>query len=284
LPAVQKVREAAARLSCSNNLKQIGLATHNYHDTMGKFPTGAHLPVDVGGRPAGGTTLWAEVLPYLEQDLKWDYIDNSNNVTGERDATQAHVIKVLLCPSDSLPEPVSQFTAPGTPPWSWGFYGMSSYGGNAGRRSVLSSQMTRDGIFYIDSPVRLEDVKDGTSSTFLFGERFHRDSVHDFLQPKVWPEGSPLGRVGKWGYVADPRANANVTLSTPVPINFRVLPDGNATMLQDRNCAFGSGHLGGANFAFADGSVRFLGDGTALSVLQALSTRARGEVISAGDF
>jgi prepilin-type N-terminal cleavage/methylation domain-containing protein/prepilin-type processing-associated H-X9-DG protein len=287
LPAVQKVREAAARLSCSNNLKQIALAAHGYHGAKDRFPTGARLPVNVGGRPTEGTNLWVELLPHLEQDnlyKRWDFNDNSNNVAGGRNATTAQVIKILVCPSDGLPEPVVELAAPGTPLWAWCSYGMSSYGGNAGKRSVLSSQMTRDGIFFIDSRVRFEDVKDGTSSTFHFGERYHRDPEHDLLQPTVWPEGSPLGRVGKWGYVADARANANVTLSTPVPINYRVLPGGNASMLQDRNCAFGSGHPGGANFAFADGSVRFLGDGTALSVLRALSTRAGGEVVSAGDF
>src|SRR5262245_32738930 len=177
LPAVQKVREAAARMSCANNLKQVGLATHNYHGVAGKFPTGACLSVDTGGRPTGGTNLWVELLPYLEQDnlyKKWDYADNRNVVAGGSNATTAQVIKILLCPSDPLPEPVVQFTAafgtaaPPSPPWSWGFYGMSSYGGNAGKRSVLSSRMTRDGIFFIDSGVCLLDVKDGTSSTFLF--------------------------------------------------------------------------------------------------------------------
>src|SRR5262245_46086075 len=79
LPAVQKVREAANRISCANNLKQIALATHNFHDTQGKFPTGGHLPVNVGGVPTGATNLWVELLPFFEQDnlyKEWDKCDN----------------------------------------------------------------------------------------------------------------------------------------------------------------------------------------------------------------
>src|SRR5262249_49091109 len=161
-------------VQCLNNLKQLGLAAHNYHDATGKFPTGAHLPVDVGGIPTGGTNVWVELLPYFEQDnlyKKWDPNDNRNNVAGGRTATQPQVIKILLCPSDPLPETVVEWTKefassppPPAPDWSLGFYGMSSYGGNAGTRSVPWSRMTRDGIFFIDSCVRLEDITDGTSN------------------------------------------------------------------------------------------------------------------------
>src|SRR5260370_371621 len=123
----------------------IELATHNYHDTFKKFPTGVRLPVYVGGVPNMGTNLWVELLPYFEQDnlySKWDDKDNRNNVAGETNATQAQVIKILLCPSDPLPEPVVQLTSANslTPPWSWGFYGMSSYGGKARERPGAAGQ------------------------------------------------------------------------------------------------------------------------------------------------
>jgi prepilin-type N-terminal cleavage/methylation domain-containing protein/prepilin-type processing-associated H-X9-DG protein len=292
LPAVQKVREAANRTQCLNHLRQLAIAAHHAHDATGRFPTGARLSVDVGGIPTMGTTLWVELLPYFEQDTlykKWDYNDNGNNVTGGTNATQAQVIAILLCPSDPLPQPVVQLTSALTPPWAWGFYGMSSYGGNAGKRSVHTGgppafpQMTRDGIFFIDSRVRLADITDGRSNTLLFGERYHRDPEYDLQHAVVWPGSSSMAQWGRWGFVANPGAMGNVTLSTPKPINYRVPPGGDFSAVEDRACAFGSGHPGGANFAFADGSVRFLRDSTPLLTLQALSTRGGGEAILTDD-
>jgi prepilin-type N-terminal cleavage/methylation domain-containing protein/prepilin-type processing-associated H-X9-DG protein len=283
LPAVQKVREAANRAQCLNNLKQIALAAHHHHDARDHFPTGVHYAVDVGGRLTGGTNVWVELLPYFEQDnlyKKWDYYDTSNNFAGGRNATTAQVIKILICPSDPLPEPVYQFP-------SGEFYGLSTYGGNAGKRSVstAASPRTLDGIFFPDSSVRLADITDGTSNTFLFGERFTVDPEFDSRISVVWPGVGPLWRWGRWANVIAPGANASVTLSTPVPINYRVPTGGDLPAVQDRVCAFGSGHPGGANFAFADGSVRFLSESMPLLTLQALSTRAGAEVVVwAGDF
>jgi prepilin-type N-terminal cleavage/methylation domain-containing protein/prepilin-type processing-associated H-X9-DG protein len=289
LPAVQKVRAAAARAQCLNNLHQIALAAHNYHDAAGRFPTGARLPVYVGDRPTGATNLWVELLPYFEQDnlyRRWDDYDNRNNGAGGTNATQAQVIKVLLCPSDPLPQTVVQFTAPIAQPWSRGFFAMSSYGGNAGRRSfsLTIPLITQDGIFFRDSSVRLTDITDGSGNTLLFGERYHRDPQFDLQQPIVWPVVTPLGQVGRWACVAGLGTLANVLLSTPVPINYQVPPGGDFAAVEVRHCAVGSGHPGGANFAFADGSVRFVSDSIPLLTLQALSTRAGGEVVSAGDY
>jgi prepilin-type processing-associated H-X9-DG protein len=284
LPAVQKVREAANRAQCLNNLKQIALAAQNRHDTVGRFPTGVHLPVYVGGCPTGGTNLWVELLPYFEQDnlyRRWDYCDNRNNVAGGTNATQAQVIKILICPSDPLPQLVVQLTATLAAPWSWGFYGMSSYGGNAGQRSFPVT--TQDGIFFFDSCVRLTDITDGTSNTFLFGERNHRDPQFDIQQPLVYAGAGRIEQVGRWGCVAGNGCLGNVMLSTPVPINYQVPAGGDVSTLRDRMCAFGSGHVHGANFAFADGSVRFVSDSIPPPTLRALSTRAGGEVVAGSD-
>jgi prepilin-type processing-associated H-X9-DG protein/prepilin-type N-terminal cleavage/methylation domain-containing protein len=296
LSAVQKAREAARRMGCANNLRQLAIAAHHFHDDHNKFPTGACIAVEVGGRPTSGTNLMIELLPYFEQDnlhKSWDYNDNRNNVAGGTTATQAQVIEILLCPSDPLPATVAELTAEiwKPPPWSRGFYGMSSYGGNAGKRSVPPGlppafhSISRDGIFFIDSCVSLADVTDGSSNTLLFGERYHRDPDFDMRQPVVQPGIGSIAHFGEWAFVAGPGgAMANVTLHSAAPINYRVPPGGDTSTVDNRACAFGSGHPGGANFAFADGSVRFLSDRTPLPTLQALSTRRSGEVVSEGDF
>jgi len=294
LPALQSARAASNRLQCINNLWQLGLAAHQYHDATGKFPNGARIPVDVDGRPTMGSNLWVELFPYFEEHnlyRKWDHDDNRNNVAGGLDATQAQVIEILLCPSDPLPERVVEMTAANAslaPPWSWGFYGMSSYGGNAGKRSVPPGAppdypgITRDGIFFIDSSVRLSDVTDGSSKTLLFGERFHDDPQFDLLRPVLSPGLAPMAAVGRWGFVAGGAgAMANVTLHTAAQINYQAPPEADRPAIENRVCAFGSGHPGGANFAFADGSARFVAEDLPLEQLQALGTRAGEEVTEA---
>jgi prepilin-type N-terminal cleavage/methylation domain-containing protein/prepilin-type processing-associated H-X9-DG protein len=297
LPAVLQSRRAANRMSCTNNLRQLAIAAQRFCDDRGKFPTGARIPVYVGDRPTMGTNIWVELLPYFEQDNlynNWNYNDNRANAVGGRDATQAQVIKILVCPSDPLQENVVELGLAANlalvPPWARGFYGMSSYGGNAGKRLIPAGpapafpEMTRDGLFFLDSCVRLADVTDGTSHTFLFGERNHRDPEFERLQPSVLPGRAPMSEIGRWGSIADLGGMVHVMLHTAAPINYQVPRNGDPPAMADRTCAFGSGHPGGANFAFVDGSVRFLRESTRLKFLRELSTRNGGELVSDGDF
>jgi prepilin-type N-terminal cleavage/methylation domain-containing protein/prepilin-type processing-associated H-X9-DG protein len=297
LPAVQKVREAANRTKCANNLKQLALAAHHHHDAKGQFPTGVHGVVLQGdGRYAEGTNWKIELFPYLEQGnlyRRWDYNDCRNNVAGELKATTAQVLPILLCPSDPLSDWVfyfnNQFASQYA--WAYGYYGMSSYGGNGGRRSFGSGQRapTNDGIFYRDSQIRLADVSDGTSNTFLLGERWHRDPEYDRLTNDSQPSYYPLAEWGFWAAVMFTGSGSNGggnngqnLLSPPVPINYQMPPNsvvGDGS-IENRLCAYGSGHTGGANFALADGSVRFVSEQTPLDILQALSTRSGGEAVS----
>jgi prepilin-type N-terminal cleavage/methylation domain-containing protein/prepilin-type processing-associated H-X9-DG protein len=294
VPAVQKVREAANRAQCINNLKQLALAAHHYHHAVRNFPTGVRVVDNLAdGSHPNGTTWEVELLPYFEQDnlyRKWDYSDHRNNVAGGTGATTAPVIPILLCPSDALAAPVYHFVDMAEPAgtryrWAYGFYGMTSYGGNAGLRSFAPPPRTVDGIFFQDSRVRLADVTDGASNTFLFGERSHRDPVFDRIAnatPSLFPFFIPLGGVGMWGAVqfTSGGSNPHHLLSGGVPINYQMPTAASTAEGTDRLCAYGSGHQGGANFAFADGSVRFVSDQTSLDILQALSTRAGGEAIT----
>src|SRR5262249_4553673 len=140
-----------------------------------------------------------------------------------------------------------------------------------------------------DSSVRLEDVKDGTSNTFLFGERSHLDPEFDRLAFTYSPAWYPLGKTGQWAgvFTTSGGSLAQHLLSTPVPINYRVPagisaeeflapPGGQST----RWCAFGGGPRGGATFAPAGGSVRFLSDQTDWAPWRARSPRAGGEGVS----
>jgi prepilin-type N-terminal cleavage/methylation domain-containing protein/prepilin-type processing-associated H-X9-DG protein len=292
LPAVQKVREAANRSQCQNNLKQLALAAQHYHVDRKHFPTGLHQGVNMGGgRYAGRTTWMVELLHYIEQDNlhnKWDYDDFRNNVKGGTDATAARIIPIHRCPSDLLSVIVYADIHHTAIPEGWGYYGIGSYCGNAGTRSCPQNQLSRDGIFSLDSKVRVEDITDGTSNTFLFGERSHRDPEYDRIAGAVGGPSSnadrPLADRGAWGFVLGRLPGGFLfehTLSSAVPINYQVPPSASVAdwpTAWNRLCAFGSGHPGGANFAFVDGSVRFVSDSIPLATLQALSTRNGGEV------
>jgi len=289
VPAVQKVREAAARIQCANNLKQIGLATHAYHDSYRRFPSGLNLPISkqsgavfptnflvtsgkIGQPPVPGMFIsWAEaILPFIEQANLQKNLDLTQreyaNCNGPN-STGAQVVQIFICPSDNLTQTVSTYTTGGVTY----YFGMNSYGANGGTRSWYISSMTTDGMFYINSRVNMGAVRDGTSNTLLFGERYHDDPAYTGIQT-----------LGGWAW-ANYNGPEDYILSTCVPINYQLAP-GTQTGYpnypeDDRTCAFGSGHTGGANFCMADGSVQFLTNSLALPMLQGLGTRAGGEVV-----
>src|SRR5438105_6293628 len=192
LPAVQKVREAANRMSCTNNLKQIGLALHNYHDAHKRFPPGyidgntnrANTPdKDVG--PGWG---WASfLLPYIEQDNVYRQIDFKVGVgIGSNTAISQQPLKVHQCPSDGLQQAFavydSSFTTPiatvahgnyvGCNGWLecyWNAGGVGDPSGNDGLSGGMGQ--SGNGLFYRNSRNRVANVTDGLSNTIFVGER-----------------------------------------------------------------------------------------------------------------
>ena len=297
LPAVQQSREAARRMTCANNLKQLALAAHGYHALKATFPPGLDQFKASGSPQYRGTSLFTYLLPHLEQGnllSDWDYEHPLNNTYGGTTARAAAVLSIFLCPSDRLEEKVTSR--------SGRFYGMTSYGGNGGTRCFHPSLASCDGIFHTTGPaseprpnqlpVSLAMIVDGSGQTVLFGERNHEDRNFESFAARNWADS--LSTLGCWAAIGGRKRIGDVTMSGFVPINHQmsvnfenraqadppVNSSGDFDIHQQRRvCAFGSSHPGGANFAMADASVRFLSESFPLETLQGLCTRDSHEVL-----
>ncbi len=300
LPAVQKVREAAARMSCSNNLKQLGLAAHNYHSTFGVLPPGVNLPgflpppANTPSAPVANQTFnfLEALLPYIEMNnvyskmnfqapntfaAKWDSQYNTGNCDVAA-APGSTIIKTFLCPSDVGIQQTT-FTKSGT----LYTFGANTYGGCAGTIAFFTNSMTNDGIFFINSKVKLTDITDGSSNTIMMGERMRKDAAYDL----IYPAPNTFETKSGWAW-ANSNAGFDYLFGTQVPIGWVVPPgtplDPGFVFQDQRMNAFGSFHTGGANFVFGDGSVKFMPNSTPLTVLQPLGTRSGGEVVNTTGF
>ena len=273
VPAVQKVREAAARVQCQNNLKQIGLACQAYHDSRKCFPPG-YLATAAYPDTTPGWGWAAFILPYIEQGPLYNQIDFTQPL--QSSAAIQTTIPLYLCPSDPVPQapfPITDATL-GTICLA----APSSYAATVGDDSSDADGPSGNGIFYRNSATRIAEITDGTSNTVLIGDRA-------WAQTKgIWA-GAPSGGIVRAG-AQNPWVSA--TAGAPVFvlvhnnwINITTDADGG---LDD----FSSNHSGGVNLLFADGSVHFLrsitADGAERRAFWALGTRAGGEVIQGLDF
>jgi prepilin-type N-terminal cleavage/methylation domain-containing protein/prepilin-type processing-associated H-X9-DG protein len=277
LPAVQKAREAAARLKCANNLKQIGLAFHNYHSAHGHFPAGYLSSFDVlDGEGHGPGWGWGMLLlPYLEQEVLYRQARLDLDISHPANAfVRTQKLAVFLCPSDTPAGPTFVVTNEAEEPLCEVAFG--NYVGIAGVFEVSGYPDTGGGSEYQgcllrNSAVRVTDVTDGTSNTLLVGERSSKLSpqttwvgavtgaaIHP-LQPAYHEEGPPVLVLTNSGTAEDAR----------VPNN----PLGHV-----EDCS--SRHTSGVNCLLADGSVRALTSSIRPEVWAALATRAGGEVVS----
>jgi prepilin-type N-terminal cleavage/methylation domain-containing protein/prepilin-type processing-associated H-X9-DG protein len=268
LAAVQNVRAAAARLDCQNRLKQLALALHNYHDTRQGFPPGHRSQSHPDRMPYSGWTCSA--LPFVEQSAlaaqeQAAYKLDLNPFHNPPHTNLAKVVPAFICPMDSRIASPQVALRTGT------LAGFTSYLGVAG----LDAVTTRNGMLFQDSITRLTDVPDGTSNTLLLGER---PPSADF-QFGWWYAGVGQQLTGSADLVLgvrEPNLQVITVGSTCGPGRYPFT----SSSFNDP-CGmfhFWSPHSGGANFAFADGSVRFLSY-SADSILPALATRAGGESV-----
>jgi prepilin-type N-terminal cleavage/methylation domain-containing protein/prepilin-type processing-associated H-X9-DG protein len=260
LPAVQKVREAASRMKCQNNLKQIGLGLHNYHDSYQKFPMGW-----TDSRPSWAWGTW--ILPYIEQGNLYNQLNPSNQpgsgtlfevAMANNLALLQTKISVYICPSDNNPagnlNDNRKFTTTTVPsaPAAGISIGISNYvasNGNTARTTPAPTNTPEGGVFAVDRQYNVLQVLDGTSNTFMCGERATR----------VPGTTTGVQAAGVW-------AGVNRAEGSEYPQYYAVsgftcfrMPDGRSdTGGNNPERAYSSLHTGGSNFVLCDGSVRFV--------------------------
>jgi prepilin-type N-terminal cleavage/methylation domain-containing protein/prepilin-type processing-associated H-X9-DG protein len=312
LPAVQAAREAARRTQCRNNLKQLGIALHNYHDVFRRFPPGYRFkpnsPIE------GMGTANVSLLPYLEQANLETLADAEIPWYLQRPSTAKTIVPVFLCPSDTASNPTRYpwVTAMGVPVGDT--FANSSYGYSFGYRDAFSFSpgfgappvTPESGVFAYHSRTRIADILDGTSNTFAIGEAASGFKIcagigcTDPVPSPLGDNGSAHGwLVGGAGlepfYVTGLRYTGNAA-STVEPINKSPVTDSfgglSGTSAFDNRASWEGGphwmsnfrsfHTGGASFLFCDGSVRFLNENIDMTTYRNLSCMQDGEVV--GEF
>jgi prepilin-type N-terminal cleavage/methylation domain-containing protein/prepilin-type processing-associated H-X9-DG protein len=307
LPAVQKVREAAARMSCSNNLKQIGIALHAYHDAYNQLPPGC-----ANDRPPFGTDTanrWGSswkvyILPYIEQQNifnLWQFNSNSGYQNANNVALVNRItIKPYRCPSSPLPEFYAVSNNNGSIEMLTSYTGVA---GSAAETPVITITECCDGgsgiasgggSLFANSRITLQGITDGTSNTIVVGEQ--SDHLRNAANQPVTGRYTAITSQGPHGWTmgisnANVGASANARAFNTTTVRYQINQRGtdggatngsNANGTNDNtgmNIPFSSGHSGGANMLFGDGSVKFMRDSTDLITLQWLCTRSGGETL-----
>lgn len=273
LPAVQQAREAARRTQCVNNLKQIGIALHNYESSRGCFPSGYISAFDRNGNDLGPGWGWtALALPQMEQTPTYAAINFSLNIERPDNLTaRLIVVQSFLCPSNEFRpsfEAWSRDISTGAPLAYICDVAASHYVGVFG---TSEPGVNGNGIFMRNGKIGVRDVRDGTAQTFAIGERA------PILGDATWTGSvtnavlvSPAGDVG----TTHPETGPSMVLGHVGELN---LPNSSKSDVNQ----FYSLHPGGVNFLFADGHVSLIKSTINYRVYLALATRAGGEVVSA---
>ncbi|MEX0794603.1 MAG: DUF1559 domain-containing protein [Pirellulaceae bacterium] len=291
LPAVQQAREAARRMSCFNNLKQLGLAMHNYHDTYGCFPSGYlanaadHRTPLATGEPGWG---WASlILPQMEQgNIADNLIDYRLSITaGSNQLARETIIQAYACPTDRAPELFELHLEGGghlelASANYVGCFGTTELHGCEGLAAGQKCEGT--GILDHNGRRRMADIIDGTSNTLLIGERATSRGGATELQFSTWVGAASSGEqaIARILGIADHAPNSQYHEDHDDHDHDHD-EDGDDDHDHEEHHLddFGSRHPAGTNFVLADGSAHLITETIDLQVYRALATRSGGEVV-----
>jgi prepilin-type N-terminal cleavage/methylation domain-containing protein/prepilin-type processing-associated H-X9-DG protein len=306
LPAVQQAREAARRTQCTNNLKQMILALHNYHDVNRTFPPGYRFVAGSSTNTIGGICI--SILPYIEQENIRKRINVKTPWFLFPPEIAQTIVPVFTCPSDVSDNPITfrSVTSLGVPVGDT--FAISSYGQSMGYDDAVcfasglgaKSANEHTGVFYVHSKTQFRDITDGTSNTFAIGEAasgFRMCEGIGCTGPDVGPAAHSwlINGTNKEHFLALGIHYSGSLASTVEPINKPLATESYYHAISaPLDCRpswrggphwatnFRSFHTGGAQFAFCDGSVHFLSENIDMGTYRALSTIGGGEVI--GEF
>ena len=280
LPAVQAAREAARRMQCTNNLKQLGLALHNHHDAKLVFPAGARNTTTKSLTSTDWCTTdsndkarepWTvAILPYIEQGNLYSQFNlnaqftSSSNVPGPAQNNDLFKLnnRAYQCPSDPNAKPNNNYTS---------YFGVQG-GGPDGLKSCAGASGQRlfylNGILHFNSQNTFGDISDGTTNTFLVGETKY------CLSPTGRTDGIHTGWAS--GSKTDSNGSPYILAAARDQINSVVKHGGDSDTLNVMTKLFGSFHVGGCHFTMGDGSVQFISDNINLDVYRSLAVRNDG--------
>jgi prepilin-type N-terminal cleavage/methylation domain-containing protein/prepilin-type processing-associated H-X9-DG protein len=271
LPAVQAAREAARRVKCVNNLMNLGVALQNYESSYEMLPPGVINDTGpIQSAPQGYHASWLlQILPFLEQKTVARRFDDRAGVYAPANLTvRAIVISVFLCPSDA------------NGPTAGNRVAVNSYA--ACHNDVEAPiDANNTGVFYLNSHLRSDDISDGTANTIYLGEKVLADAALGWAsgtRDTLRNTGTPINRTAALAGIFP----GEVEPDEGAPTNPASAPNSAANL--NFVGGFGSNHPGGANFAFGDGSVRFVKNAINAKVYRWLGNRADGELVSADQF
>jgi len=279
LPAVQAAREAARRAQCTNNLKQLGLALHNYHDVINAFPPGYMARPGPDGDNIGPGWGWASmILPQVEQASLFNSANFSLAVEAAANET-ARLTRVdtFVCPSDASFQPRFTVVDDSTSSTTLGNpicdVASSDYVGCFGTGDVsdVPGRDRGEGLFFRNRSVRLAEVTDGTSQTLAAGEK-SQNLARATWTGAVSRAAVPVTRLQTENGLS-PEGGGALVLAHTGELDGPNSKPAHADQ-------FWAMHPGGGNFLFADGSVRFVKEKRPLAIFQAMGTRSGGEVVS----